>query len=107
MTLIQSLTGSCYFGSDPMQCVIDQLTAATGGEAMFGLITGSVLFLGFYVAADGEMAPPTVALILSGSVLVPMVPANYGRIAMGVVIIGLAGAVLQVLQKYVLSPTTQ
>lgn len=107
MMPLQSLTDSCYFGADPMTCVVDQLMASLGGEALFGLITGSVLFLGFYVAADGDMAAPTVALILSGTVLVPMVPGNYAKIAMGVVVIGLGAAVLQVIQKYVLSPATQ
>lgn len=102
---LQSISDSCYFsgGGSATSCLVDQWTAAFGGEALFGLIMGSVIFVAFYWAADGQIATPTVALILTGTVLVPMVPGSYGRIAMGVVVIGLAAAVWQVLQKYVMS----
>jgi hypothetical protein len=61
----------------------------------------------FYVAAEGDIATPTVALILTGTVVVSMVPGSYGTIGAGVVAIGLSAALWQVVQKYVLSPATQ
>ena len=102
-----SIADSCYFGGDALGCLLDQLVSAFGGEAMFGLLLGAVIFVVFYIASNGDLAAPTVALILTGTVTVSMVPANYGRIAYGIVIIGLSAALWQVFQKYVLSGVTQ
>lgn len=103
--LLQSdtISNSCYFGGDALTCLLDQLVGATGGEALFGLMAGALLFMAFYVASEGDMATPTVALILTGTVFVPMVPGSYGDIGIGIIVIGLGAAVWQVLQKYVLS----
>jgi hypothetical protein len=98
---------SCYFGGDALTCVLDQLVAATGGEALLGLLAGGVVFVVFWIAGRGDLATPTVALVLSGTVLIAMVPGGYQQIAGGVVLIGLAAALFQVLQKYVLSGVTQ
>lgn len=107
MMMMQSIGNSCYFGGDALSCLLDQLVAAFGGEALFGILLGGVIFAVFWVAAEGDLATPTVALILSGTVIIAMVPANYQAIAGGVVLIGLAAALFQGLQKYVLSGTTQ
>jgi hypothetical protein len=104
---LQSIGSSCYFGGDALQCLLDQLTGALGGPSLFGFILGVVIFGVFYIASEGDIATPTVALVLSGTVLVGMVPAQYQQIAYGVVLIGLGVAVWQVLQKYVLSGVTQ
>jgi hypothetical protein len=104
---LQSIGDSCYFGGSALQCLLDQLVAAAGGEALFGLLAGSVIFVGFYIASDGDLATPTVALVLTGTVFVGMVPGSYGTIAAGVVAIGLAAAIWQVLQQYVMNPSTQ
>lgn len=104
---LQSVSDWCYFNNGPMGCLVSQYAGAFGGEALFGVLMGSVIFTAFYVASDGDMATPTVAVILCGTALIPMVPPRYGQIGMYVVTIGLAAAVWQVLQKYVLSPATQ
>lgn len=104
---MQSISNSCYFGGDGLTCLLDQYVSALGGEALFGVIMGAVIFVAFYVASEGDMATPTVALVLTGTVIVPMVPGNYGDIGMGVVVIGLTAALWQAVQKYVLSPATQ
>jgi membrane-bound ClpP family serine protease len=107
---IQSISGigdSCYFGDQPLVCLTDQYASAFGSEGLFGLLVGVCIFMAFYVAGDGDMATPTVALILTGSVLVPTLPGQYAQIGMYVVVIGLAAALWQVMQKYVLSPATQ
>jgi hypothetical protein len=98
---------SCYFGGDALSCLLDQLVAAFGGEALLGVLMGGVIFAVFWIASEGDLATPTVALILSGTVTIAMVPANYQRIAGGVVLIGIAAALFQAMQKYVLSGTTQ
>lgn len=104
MTLapLVSVADSCYFGGDAMTCLLNQLTAAAGGPALFGLVLGSVLFGAFYIAAEGDLATPTVALVLSSTVLISMLPDSYGQIAYGVVVIGLAAALWQAVKKYVL-----
>jgi len=104
--MLPLIADSCYFGSDPWACGISQWSAAFGGDALFGTMVGSLLFLALYVAADGDMAVPTVAVILTGGVFVPMLPSNLQSISTGIVVIGLAAAVWQVLQKYVLNPST-
>jgi hypothetical protein len=104
---LQSIGSSCYFGGSALTCLLDQLTSATGGNALFGLLAGSVIFVAFYIASDGDITTPAVALILTGTVFVPMVPGNYGKIGAAVALIGLAAAVWQVFQKYVLAPSTQ
>lgn len=104
---LQQINSSCYFGGSALQCLLDQLVSAAGGEALFGLIAGAVIFVAFYIASNGDLAAPTVALILTGTVFVPMVPGNYGTISAAIVLIGLGAAVWQVLQKYVLSPAVQ
>lgn len=101
--LLQSVSDSCYFGGDGLACLLNQLTSATGGPELFGLILGGMIFTGFYIASEGDLATPTVALILTGTVTVSMLPGHYSQIAYGVVVIGLAAAIWQVLKQYVFS----
>ena len=97
------ITDSCYFGGDALACLLGQQVSAFGGEALYGLLLGSVLFVVFYIASEGSLATPTVVLILTGTVIVGMLPANYQSIAFGVVVIGLAAAIWQVIKTYILS----
>jgi hypothetical protein len=101
------IASSCYFGGDALNCLLSQLVAATGGNAMFGLMAGALIFMVFYIASEGDMATPTVALILTGTVFVAMVPDNYGEIGAAIVMLGLAAAIWQVLKQYVLSGAAQ
>lgn len=103
----QDFTGSGPFSGDALTWLLDTLVSAFGGPALFGLLLGAIIFVAFYVAAEGDIATPTVALILTGTVTISMVPGNYGQIAYGVVLIGVAAALWQVLQQYVMSGTTQ
>lgn len=98
--------GSCYFGGDALSCLINQWVVAFGGPNVFGLLTGSLLFIAFYIASDGSISVPAVALLLVGTVLIPALPAQYSAIATTVVFIGLAAAVFAVMQRYVLNPST-
>jgi len=101
MMLLQSIGDSCYFGSDPMTCLVDQCIAGFGGEGGLGLLAGSLLFAVFYILADGEMAVPTVVLLLTGGVIVPMLPGQYARMSAAIVLVGLGAAVWKVLRTYV------
>lgn len=102
------LSDSCYFdGSGAVDCGAEQLIGAFGGASLLAVVMAAVIFGVFYLAGDGDMATPTVALILSGTALVQMLPAAYQQLAIYLVVIGVAAGVWQVLQKYVLSPATQ
>ncbi len=94
---------SCYFGGDALACLLDQLTASFGGPGMFGLIGGAVLYIVFLVLARGDPAVPTIALIVTGAITASMLPGHYSGLALGVVVIGVAGAFWQVLKQYVLA----
>lgn len=104
---LQSISGSCYFGGSALTCLLDQLVGSLGGTSLFGFLLGAFIFGAFYLASDGDLATPTVALVLSGTVIVGMLPRQFQEIAYGVVLIGLGVAVWQVLQRYVLSGATQ
>lgn len=97
----QAISNSCYFGGDALSCLLSQMVAAFGGEGLFGLAVGSVIFVAFYVGSGGDLATPTVALVLTGTVLIGMLPESYQAIAYGVVVIGLAAALWQVFKQYV------
>lgn len=104
---LQQIEGSCWFGGDALACALDKMTAAFGGPGVFGLLVGAVLFAALYIASDGDLTAPTVALVLGGTVLIPMVPGGYQSIGSAIVLIGLASALWQVMQKYVLRGATQ
>jgi len=104
MIVLQSIADSGPFEGDALGWLLDTLVSAFGGPALFGLLLGAFIFVVFYIGSDGDMPTATVALVLTGTVTVSMVPATYGRPAGGVVVIGLAAAVWQVIQRYVLTP---
>lgn len=101
--MFQSISNSCYFGGDALSCVLSQLTSAFGGPGLFGLLLSGIIYAAFWIAAEGDLATPTVALILVGTVTVPMLPPSYAELGYAMVVIGLAAALWQVLQNYVLS----
>lgn len=99
--LLQTLTDGPFDGN-ALGWVLETLVGAFGGPGLLGLFLGAIIFVGFYIAADGDLATPTVALILTGTVTVSMVPQQYQQLAIGVVVIGIAAALWQAAQRYVL-----
>jgi len=106
MIPLQSIADSCYFNGSAVACLLEQLTAAAGGPGLLGVLIGGVIFTALYIASSGQMATPTVAVILIGTALMPMVPPRFEEVAMAVVTIGLAAAIWQIIQTYVLSGVT-
>lgn len=94
-----------WITGDWFACMFDPVTATTG-ETGFGLLVGATLIMALYLAGDGSMATPSVAIILFAGVMVPVLPGAYVGVAQGVAIIGVFAALLAVGQKYVLSPST-
>lgn len=99
------LSNSCYLSQgNKVDCVLNDLTAAVGGEAAFGVLVAAAIFVSLYIAGNGDLTTPTVALIFIGSVFVPLLPPQFRRIAFALVVVGVAGAGLTLVRKYVLSP---
>jgi len=101
-TTLQIIDATGPLGGDALGWLLDTLTSAFGGPGLFGLFLGALLFVVLYVAADGNLTVPTVALVLTGTVTVSMVPGQYQQLAVSVVVIGVAAALWQAAQRYVL-----
>lgn len=107
--LLQSVDASkfdCYTGTgDKLSCVLGDLTAAAGGEPLFGLFIFGVILFGNYLAGNGGVETPAVLTILLGGVLIPMLPGEYQAIAGTLILLGVAAGFFAVLQRYVLNPS--
>lgn len=87
-----------------MADVLGFLTTAFGGESMFGLLVGGCTLFVFWIAGKGDLATPTVLLILFGGVLWPILPGAYVGFARSLLIIGIAAAFLAIARRYVMNP---
>jgi hypothetical protein len=89
-------------GGDLLDAVLNSLTAATGGEALLGILFGGMIVVSFYVAGGRDLAAPTVLTILLGSVLIPMLPGQYQQIGLSLIIVGIAAGIMAIANRYVL-----
>jgi len=87
-------------------CLFDPVTSLIG-EGTFGLIVAAGLWTALYLAGNGSPTTPTVVMILLATIAFPVIPAAYSGIAWSILLIGAAAAIMQAMQKYVLSPATQ
>lgn len=94
---------SCYT-SNPLGmhwCALDQISAAFGGQGVFGLFVGGLVFTVGYFTTDGDVVTPSVILILLGGILIPSLPSQYQMLAATLMFVGGVGAVMQLLNRYV------
>jgi hypothetical protein len=89
-------------GGDLLSAVLADLTAATGGEALFGVLVGGLIVTSFYVGGDRDLATPTVLTIILGSVLIPMLPASYQQLGISLIIVGIAAGIMALANRYIL-----
>jgi len=75
------------------QCVLDGVFSAGPSPALIGLGLSGVMLTSFYIAGDQTILVPAVLLILFGSILIAMLPAQFVGLAYTVVVIGIAAAV--------------
>lgn len=102
----QAPSTDCYeAGNGMFQCALGDIVAPFG-DAVFGLIAGGAILLGLYYAGDGSLATPTVVLILLGGILIPMLAAGYGGLAMTLTVIGIAAGFWGLFRRYILTPGT-
>lgn len=93
----------CYgtANSDLLQCSLDDLASSVGGQAMFGFLVGGMLITGFYVASNGGLATASTLTAVIGALMIPALPPTYQGIAFIIIFLGIAGAVMSGLDKYV------
>lgn len=89
-------------GGDLLDAVLNDLVAATSGEALLGVLVGGMIILAFYVGGDRDLATPTVLTILLGSVLIPMLPASYQQTGISLIILGIAAGIMAIARRYIL-----
>ena len=94
-----------WIGGDWHRCLFEPITALVG-EATFGVLIGVGIYASLYLAGGGRTTTPTVVTILLATLMFPVLPSGFNGIAWSVLLVGAAASMLQVLQKYVLSPAT-
>lgn len=82
-------------------CALADITAAFGGQGVFGLTVGALVFVVGYFVTGGDIVTPSVVLLLLGGILVPSLPAQYHTLALTIMFAGAVGAVMQLLNRYV------
>jgi len=94
----------CYQDSSTsaLDCAVQGLFGAVGGEGIFALILSGVLVLGFYIASDGGLAVPSVLLTLMGGLIISSLPAQYRSTAQILIFVGLVSGLLALANKYVM-----
>lgn len=97
---------SCYTtsGNNYLTCILDDAVGAFGGQAVFGLMVGSAVLFSLWWANDGRLGTPAVAVLITGGLMLPLLPAQYATAARAFAFIGLVAAVLAVAQRYFLDP---
>lgn len=103
--LTQGYMLDCY-SNNPRRmqwCALNDITAAFGGQGLFGLLLAGLVFVGGYFVTDGDIVTPSVVLLLLGGILIPGLPSQYQTLALTLMFAGGVGAVMQLLGKYVFS----
>lgn len=96
----------CYStpGNNLLACVLDDAVGAFGGQAVFGLIVGTAVLFSLWWANDGRIGTPAVVVLISGGLMLPLLPAQYATLAQAFAFIGLVAAIVAVGQRYFLDP---
>jgi hypothetical protein len=103
--ILQACEASRWLAGEWHNCVFEPVPDLVG-VPVFGLIVASMLYMTLYVAGSGNLTTPTVVSILLATALFPVIPDQFSGIAWSILLIGGAGASFQILQKYVLDPST-
>jgi len=99
---------NCYTGGgNGLHCMFNQLSAATSGSTLFGILVGGAVLVAYWIAGDGDITVPTVFLIIFGALLAGSLPAQYRSMALALVVVGVMAALYAILKRYVLSWASQ
>jgi hypothetical protein len=86
---------------------LSTLVGAMGGDQTFGLLFGGTTLLAFWLAGNGDLAVPTILLVLAGPLLWSLLPGQFVGFARGLLVIGIAAGFLEIGRRYVLNPGAQ
>jgi len=81
-------------------CVLQTTFNAGPSPTLIGLGIGGVLLGSFYIAGDRSILVPAVMLILFGSILIGMLPAQFVTLAYTLVVLGIGAAVFNVWTRF-------
>lgn len=108
-SILQYSDTSCginrWISGDWHSCLFNPIVNLIG-EPTFGVLVGVGIYAGLYFAGGGDTTTPTVVTILLATLMFPLIPGSLNGIAYSVLVVGVAAGLLQVAQKYVLSPAT-
>ena len=96
MTNLSDTSLGCFaqgVEGDMTQCVVDGVFAAGPSPALMGLLMGGTVLTSLYIAGNGTVIVPAIALTLFGAVLVPALPPQFVLFAYTVFAIGGSAAV--------------
>jgi len=82
------------------QCVLDGVFSAGPAPSLIGLGIAGVMLSSFYIAGDQSITVPAVLMILMGSVLVPLLPAQFVGLAWTLTLIGVGVAIFKMIVRY-------
>lgn len=102
-TTLNDTSLGCYAQGtegDLVQCTLDGVMGAGPSPALVGLVMSGVVMTSLYIAGNGTVIVPAVVTILLGSVLVPLLPAQYVPLAYTVVVIGITAAAFSAYTRY-------
>jgi hypothetical protein len=104
-TNFSTCTVNEWIVGDWFRCLFDPTVGLVGAPTM-GFLVGVGVWSALYLAGGGRTTTPTVVTILLAATLFPLIPTAFNGIAWTVLLVGASAAVLQTMQKYVLSPAT-
>lgn len=81
-------------------CVLQATFNAGPSPTLIGLGIGGVLLGSFYIAGDRSILLPAVMLILFGSILIGMLPAQFVTLAYTLVVLGIGAAIFNIWTRF-------
>ena len=88
-----------WLGGNWMESVIEMYVGGVVGYPLLGaMLTGGVI-ISMYIYSD-DMALPTIVLILLSSFAFASLPGDLQQTAMGVMVVGIAAAIFEILRRY-------
>lgn len=85
-------------------CLLPDVVAGLGGQALFGLIVGGAALAALVKANDYHIGTPAVVVLGGGAMLIPLLPAQYAQVARAIAFVGLVAALVAVGKRYFLDP---
>ena len=73
------------------------------GEGTVGLFIGGTIILAYWLGGGRSLASPSVATILLGATMFPILPGSMHGVAWTTAFVGFAAAVFAVLRRYALT----